>query len=90
MNIVKNLDLAIKQSEAKAKGGGYLVNGKMFDCYMTNEEWESFKNNMTADAMSEFSRGDGRKEWISAKNVVIRLIKPYDLQSFKRQKRLSF
>lgn len=59
MNIVKNLDLAIKKSEAKAKGGGYLVNGKMFDCYMTNEEWESFKNNMSADAMSEFSRGDG-------------------------------
>ncbi|MBR2024382.1 MAG: hypothetical protein IKA02_01090, partial [Clostridia bacterium] len=59
MNIVKKLDLAIKQSEVGTNNGGYLVNEKAFDCYMTNEEWQNFKDNMTADAISEFSKGDG-------------------------------
>ena len=59
MNIVKTLDLAIRQSEIGTNNGGYLVNEKTFDCYMTNEEWEKFKNNMTANAISEFSKGDG-------------------------------
>lgn len=59
MNIVKKLDLAIKQSEIITENGGYLVNGKRFDAYMTNAEWEKFKSNMTANAISEFSKGDG-------------------------------
>lgn len=59
MNIVKKLDLAIKASEIGTENGGYLVNGKHFDSYMTNEEWEKFKSNITANAISEFSKGDG-------------------------------
>ncbi|MBR2025100.1 MAG: hypothetical protein IKA02_04770, partial [Clostridia bacterium] len=35
------------------------VNGKTFDCYMTNEEWEKFKKSMSNNAVNEFSKGDG-------------------------------
>lgn len=66
MNIVNKLDLAIKLSEVKTTTGGYLIDGKLKNTYMSNEEWDSFKNAMSPDALAEYSAGGGDE--LSEKN----------------------
>ncbi|MBE6638774.1 MAG: hypothetical protein E7616_04880 [Ruminococcaceae bacterium] len=59
MTLSKELDLAIKLSEIKTIEGGYLIGGKEYNTYMTNEEWEKFKTDMLPSAHEEYSAGGG-------------------------------
>ena len=59
MNLSKELDLAIKFSEAKTHTGGYIVSDKTYNTYMTNAEWEDFKAYMLPSALEEYSAGGG-------------------------------
>ena len=59
MNISKELDLAIKVAEIKTTVGGYTVGEKKYDTYMTNAEWEAFKNNMLPYALVEYGVSGG-------------------------------
>ncbi len=59
MNISKELDLAIKLAETKTVDGEYIVGERKYNTYMTNEEWEHFKNNMRSTALVEYGAGGG-------------------------------
>ncbi|MBQ2826056.1 MAG: hypothetical protein IJO81_04705 [Clostridia bacterium] len=59
MNAVKELDMAIKLAETGSVAGGYTINETVKETYMTNDEWEVFKESMTPDALEEFGAGGG-------------------------------
>ncbi|MBR5453121.1 MAG: hypothetical protein IKV54_03495 [Clostridia bacterium] len=59
MNVTKELDLAIKLSEAKTVEGGYVIGDRVIDTYMTNGEWEEFKGSMPPSALDEYIAGGG-------------------------------
>ncbi len=64
MNIVKELDLAIKLAEAKTVEGAYRSGNTDYDAYMTNAEWAAFekdmkKNKLQPHAHTEYSAGGG-------------------------------
>ena len=66
MNIVKEFDLAVKQAETNATEGAYLAGGREYDAYMTNAEWEAFRNEMSPSARAEYGAGGGDE--LSEKN----------------------
>lgn len=59
MNISKSLDLAIKLSEDNTDDGGYCVDGKIYNTYMTKDEWDKFKTSMSSSSLEEFGEGGG-------------------------------
>ena len=66
MSISKDLDLAIKFDETKTTDGGYCIDGKEYNTYMTNTEWDAFKNAMLPSALDEYHAGGGDE--LSEKN----------------------
>ena len=70
MNIVEQLDLAIKKKETGTTEGSYKVchNGitQKKQTYMTNAEWKDFLNNMIESARKEYAKGGGDE--LSEKN----------------------
>jgi len=70
MNIVKELDLAIKQKETQTTKGAYAVsyNGTILqkETYMTNSEWAAFLDDMPESAREEYGAGGGSE--LSEKN----------------------
>ena len=66
MSISKKLDLAIKFDETKTTDGGYSINGKKYNTYMTNTEWDAFKKAMLPSALDEYGAGGGDE--LSEKN----------------------
>ena len=59
MNLTNILDLAIKAAEKGSTDGGYLVGERLYDTYMTRDEWIAFQNAMPAQALAEFGAGSG-------------------------------
>lgn len=59
MNISKQLDLAIKFAETKTTVGEYVSGNAKYNTYMTNTEWETFKNGMLPSALVEYGAGGG-------------------------------
>ena len=62
MSIVTELDLAIKKSEIHSTSGSYCINELSYDTYMTNFDWDIFKNQMYTEhpqAYAEFNAGGG-------------------------------
>ncbi len=66
MNVTKTLDMAIKLAETGSTAGGYEIDDTLKETYMTNDEWEAFKEAMTPDSLAEFSAGGGDE--LSEKN----------------------
>ena len=59
MNISKKLDLAIKAWETNTTDGGYCVDGRTYNTYMTRDEWDTFKISMLPSALEEYGEGSG-------------------------------
>ena len=60
MTLSMKLDLAIKAKEATASADGYVIKDKgCYSTYMTNAEWDAFKNAMSAQALEEYGAGGG-------------------------------
>lgn len=63
MNIVEKLDLAIKKKEKGTTDGYYAVSCEKGTLnkttYMTNDEWDIFKSNMSENARREYGEGGG-------------------------------
>lgn len=57
MNLTQALDLAIKAEEKGNTDGGYLVGDRLYDTYMTNQEWAAFKDAMHSQALAEYQAG---------------------------------
>lgn len=59
----KTLDLSIKKSEIGTTEGGYYVNnGKPYEAYVSNQEWDVFVKDMEqnhSDAFGEYGAGSG-------------------------------
>ncbi len=70
MNIVREIDLAIKLTETQSTDGAYTVtyNGQPLpkDTYMTNDEWIAFLDAMPQAARIEYGAGSGSE--LSEKN----------------------
>ena len=70
MNIVEQMDLAIKSKEVGTTDGGYEVfyKGELRSkqAYMRKDEWQAFLNGMSPEARKEY--GDGGGDELSEKN----------------------
>lgn len=61
MKLADKLDIAIKATETTPaeEENGYILNGKTYRAYMTNQKWQVFCDSMTEQARREYREGSG-------------------------------